>query len=576
MSAVLIEAEQFHSHGGWTVDSQHIDQMGSTYLLAHGLGEPVADARTRFAPRWEGEHHVWARTRDWCGEASKAAGSSPGIFRLQVDGELLPTTFGAGQADWHWEYGGSAHLAASPTELRLQDLTGFDGRVDAILFSRNRSCPLPDDGPDLHRQRRHLLGLTGDPAVQQFDLTVVGGGIAGICAAVAAARKGLSVALLQDRPVLGGNSSSEVRVAPVSDRNLDPYPALGNLVRELEGDDHGLANDGHKQAIVAAEPNVSLYLNTRVVDARVEDGRITVIVGRHVLTGEETAFSSPLFADCTGDANLGYLAGADYRVGREAVSETGEEKAPAEADNQVLGASLGWRTVMESEASVFPVCPWALPFTEESCQHAIAGAWNWETGFRRDMVTEGEEIRDHMLRAIYGNWSFQKNHSAKRDDYARRRLVWVAHILGKRESRRLLGDVIWSQHEIDNGREYPDSCVTCRWGIDLHYPDPKNGQWFPGEEFRAVADHDQKEKHPPVSMPYRSFYSRNIQNLFMAGRCASFTHIAHGMFRTQRTTGMMGEVVGIAAGLCREKDASPREVYERHLSALRTGFQEGV
>ncbi|MCP5115002.1 MAG: FAD-dependent oxidoreductase, partial [bacterium] len=223
--------------------------------------------------------------------------------------------------------------------------------------------------------------------------------------------------------------------------------------------------------------------------------------------------------------------------------------------------------------TTFPVIPWGLPITEESAYYKTRGDWNWETGMNRDQIKEAERIRDHGVRAAYSNWSFLKNHSAKRADYENHRLEWVAHIAGKRESRRLLGDVLLKEQDVLTQRVFPDASVTATWSIDLHYPDPENSKHFPGEEFRTVAKFTKKR---PYAIPYRSFYSRNIENLFMAGRNISVTHVALGTIRVQRTTGMMGEVVGMAAALATKHNTTPRGVYENHMDELKEAMERGV
>ena len=267
------------------------------------------------------------------------------------------------------------------------------------------------------------------------------------------------------------------------------------------------------------------------------------------------------------------MAGADYRYGRESRSETGESMAPAIPDRLVMGTSVMWYSEDAGKPVVFPETPWALRFTEETCQKATRGDWDWETGQNRNQVSEFELVRDHALRAIYGNWSFQKNHAKDKAQYANLRLAWVAYVGGKRESRRLLGDVILRQQDIVDKYEFPDATVTATWSIDLHEPNPTNAQAFPGEEFRSVATFGKKE---PYTIPYRCFYSRNIENLFMAGRNISVTHVALGTVRVMRTTGMMGEVVGMAAALARQHNTTPRGVYQTHLDELKRAMDRGV
>jgi hypothetical protein len=187
------------------------------------------------------------------------------------------------------------------------------------------------------------------------------------------------------------------------------------------------------------------------------------------------------------------------------------------------------------------------------------------------MIEDAEKIRDHGLRAVFGNWSYQKNHAPDKKKYANLELAWVAYVGGKRESRRLLGDVILKQQDVDEARPYPDACVTTTWSIDLHYPIQSDK--FPGQEFRSKA-----KFHPvkPYPIPYRCLYSRNVPNLFMAGRCISVTHVALGTVRVMRTCGMMGEVVGMAAAVCKKNGAEPRQVYTEHLDQLKEQMTQGV
>ena len=451
-------------------------------------------------------------------------------------------------------------------------MTGFDGRCDAIVLSSDPDFVPPNQGKELAAFRRKALGLPEKAEdAGHFDLVVVGGGMAGTCTALLAARLGLQVALIQDRPLLGGNNSSDVRVHLGGGIHKRPYPALGSIVEEI-GPQHDQSNarpaefyeDGKKLKAVAGEPKIRLFLNMHVNRVEKERGRIVAVNGKHVINGREYRFSAPLFADCTGDATVGWLAGADYRYGHESREQTGESLAPPQADRQTMGASVMWYSLPTDEPAPFPDCPWAVQFNQQTYQHALSGDWDWETGFRWDQVEQIEKIRDHGLRAVYGNWAYQKNHAADRDRYARHKLGWVAYIAGKRESRRLLGDVILCQRDIEEKKHFPDSCVTATWGIDLHYP--LRSDYFPGEEFRSKAEF----RRTPCVIPYRCFYSRNVPNLFMAGRDISVTHVALGAVRVQRITGMMGEVVGMAASLCKRHHATPSEVYEKYLEELKS------
>jgi len=573
---ILIEAEGFDRLGGWLIDQQHMDQMGSPVLLAHGLGQAVEDAVTTVAIPTAAEYRVWVRTRDWA--ATFRAPGTPGRFQLLVGGEPLETTFGTEGAEWHWQDGGTVKLPAGKVALALHDLTGFDGRCDAIVLTIAADFAPPNDDPEMAEWRRKLLDLPETPKdTGQFDLVVVGGGMAGCCAAVSAARLGLDVALIQNRPVLGGNNSSEVRVSLGGRIHLPPYPAIGGVVRELAPPHGGNAGppeqfgDEKKQVIVEAEPTLRLFLNTHIFDAEMDDNRIVAVLGRDICTNEVLRFTAKWFADCTGDANLGVLAGADHRYGRESRAETGESLAVEEADRQTMGTSVMWRTRQTEQPTTFPEAPWAIQFNEKNYQRATRGDWNWETGFRWDQIEDFEKVRDHGLRAVFGNWSFQKNHAPDKEQYANLELDWVACIGGKRESRRLLGDLILKQQDVDEAKPYPDACVTATWSIDLHYP--SHSDQFPGEEFRSYAEFHRGKPYP---IPYRCFYSRNIENLFMAGRNISVTHVALGTVRVMRTCGMMGEVVGMAAAVCKTHDGDPRDVYAKYVDELKELMTKGV
>ena len=583
---VMVEAESFESHGGWTVDAQFMDQMGSPFLLAHGLGVPVADASAKVQFPSTGTYKVWVRTRDWV--AQWKIPGAPGKFQVLVNGAPLKTIFGTEGAAWHWQDGGTVSIPAKPVSLALHDLTGFDGRCDALLFARDQKWT-PPDGPALASFRRQALGLSATPEdAGKFDFVVVGGGMAGTAAAVSAARLGIKVALIQNRPILGGNSSSEVRVFPGGRTMLGPNPGLGAVEHELDpgGGQQLKIVDGSRNArdaefyadqkkiyVVESEKNIKLFLNTHALKVEVVGKRIAAVIARDVRTGKDLRFSAPLFADCTGDATIGYLAGADFRVGREGKDETGESLAPEKGDKQVMGTSYMWYAEDAKAPAPFPVTPWALEFNERTAMRGSKGDWDWEVGMRQDQVAEAEAIRDHTYRAIYGNWSFLKNHAENRGIYEKERLSWVAYVAGKRESRRLMGDVVLKEQDMLGRVDYPDGAVSTTWTIDLHYPKPENTAAFPGQEFRSVA---QFTKLDPYLIPYRCFYSRNIENLFMAGRNISVTHVALGSVRVQRTTGMMGEVVGMGAALARQHDTSPRGVYQNHLGELKDYMRKGV
>lgn len=564
---VLVEAESFDVTGGWVIDQQSFPVIHSSYLMAHGMGRSVTDASTKVAFTEKGTYHLWVRTKDWA-----PFPKGPGKFEVWINNEPKGGVFGeSGKVDWAWYYGGPVAVEGDSVEIRLKDLTGFNGRCDALLFTKTKEEP-PQDSAGMANLRKELLDLDGTRKdAGHFDLVVVGGGIAGTCAAVSASRLGLKVALIQDRPVLGGNNSSEVRVHLRGDIDKNHHPKLGRIVRELDNGDPGNGNpageeygDKRKTDIIKYEKNISLFLNTHVYQVEKEGEEIVAVIGRNIRTNQETRFRGTYFADCTGDGTVGYLAGANYRMGRESRAETGESFAPEKADNFTLGTSNLWASLPVDSVTSFPETPWALPFSDEYHIDEERSDWEWETGFgNMNTITEAEKIRDHNLRAIYGNWSYLKNN--KSEKYGKRELAWVAYISGKRESRRLIGDHILTQMDVQEGKIYPDATVTATWTIDLHFPQKENSLYFPGEEFFASTKHIRVE---PYTIPYRCLYSRNIPNLFMAGRNISTTHVAFGSTRVMRTCGMMGEVVGMAAAIANNHKTTPRGVYEQYLEEL--------
>lgn len=602
----LIEAESFTNRGGWVIDNQSMEQMGSPYLLAHGIGMPVLNATTEVLVPETAKYRVWVRTRNWVLQWNVSG--TPGKFKMLINGQPLDTQFGTEKANWHWQDGGVVNIKAGKNLLSLQDLTGFDGRCDAIILTTDMQFFPPNEDPELANLRQNLLGLSFEPEdAGTYDLVVVGGGMAGCCAALSAARFGCRVALIQNRPVLGGNNSSEVRVGLSGLIAQEPYPNLGKLVDEIgpigywnlweankDPEQHrskyilemikknpekkihnaGPASnyeDEKKLNVLMKENNIRLFLNTQVVKADKNENKISVVIGKNIINGRTLKFHGMLFADCTGDGNLGFLAGAHYRVGRESKAETGEPRAPEKADNLVMGTSVQWYAEEDTVPSLFSDCEWAVHFDEQTCQQITKGDWNWETGMLKDQIADIEYIRDYGLRAAYGNWSFLKNKSLKKNKYAKYKLSWVAYIGGKRESRRLMGDFILKEQDILNQTYYEDACFTTTWGVDLHYPLEIKGMNEPS--FLSKAD---IREIKPYAVPYRCLYSTNIDNLFMAGRNISVTHVALGTIRVMRTGGIMGEVVGMAASLCKKFNTTPRGIYKNYLDELKQLMTIGV
>ena len=577
MTEYFFEAEAFPQRGGWVVDGQSVETMGSAYLMAHGMGVPVEDAvlSAEFAA---GTYTVWARCRDWT--APWGIEDPAGKFRILLDGEALPQILGTESGDWAWQKAGTVLLTEGVHEIRLRDLTGFNGRCDCLYFS-DGATPPPEGKGETEALRRRLNWKEIREEEAPCDLIVAGGGIAGICTALAALRSGLSVLLIHDREILGGCNSSEVRVCLGGMANLPPYPQIGNVLKEIApvmGHPTRFAAEYYEDhrklfAFEASKAEKRVRLSERVTELEKEGDRITAVVTTHLLTGRKSRYRAKLFADCTGDGTLARGAGCEVMYGRESRDRFGESLAPKEASRLVMGHSIRWYSEPTDAPSSFPDREWNLPFDDETCLKVYNGDWEQESGFSRHMVNEIEYIRDFGLRAIFANWGYQKNRYGRKEDFAYHRLKWVSPLGGKRESFRVVGDHVLTQTDVEEHIPYADGTACMSWSIDFHFPEPTNSARF-GEPFRSFAYH--RGIGTPYPVPYRCLYARDVENLFLGGRLVSASHVAFGSLRVMRTLGQLGEVVGLAAAVCREKNCTPRQVYTHHWEAMKKKLEAGV
>lgn len=559
---VLLEAASFSDLGGWVLDTQHYQQMGGCYLLAHGLGRPVKNARTTVKLPEAGDWHVGVRTRDWC----PGPWPAPGRFQIRINDQTLPVVFGT-EPGWAWQDGGKLELPAGDVQVELVDLTGFAARCDAIYFSREPAADLPnDDLQELSAWKDQLAGRA-DLEVEEldYDLVIVGGGISGCAAALAAASRNLRVAIIQDRPVFGGNASEEIRV-----HTEGIHGKGGHLLTKIDTQHYPngspeAAQDQRKRDRALAESGADLF-PLHLACGLAKDGEWIVSVdARHAQTGIIRRFKAPVFIDATGDGWLGYWAGADCRYGREARSEFdegwdkhGELWCPEKPDNRVMGASVLWNSRDTDKTVEFPDVPWALPVAKDNA--AVDGDWNWEYSENDlNQVADAEQIRDHLLRAVYGSFANAKN----KTEHAGRELEWVAFNAGKRESRRLMGDYVYTMHDAVKQRQFDDTVAEETRDIDVHYQLVEKGHDL---DFLSKALFYRVGRY---YIPFRSLYSRNVENLMMAGRCFSCSHVAFGGPRVMNTCGQMGIATGYAAALCKEHDATPREIGRQHIKTLR-------
>ncbi len=363
---IWLEAECFEETGDWVNDPQFIDIMGSPYLLANGVDEPVADAYTHATIPSEGEYRLWVRCKDWLPD------HSPGQFQVFINGQPSPVTFGESEDDqWKWIDGKSFDLKEGKVEVRLRDLTGWWGRCDAIVLSSDPNFKPSDNVRFLESQRlRYFEPYRNVDDTKEYDVVVIGGGLAGSAAAVAAARHGSSVVLIQDRPVLGGNASSEIDVAPGGDQSRQPFdPSETGIIEEFYGKpDRGFEHDWSAgiERVVRNEPNIDLRLNTRAINVVMKDEEtIDAVVAIDVHSGKRLLFPGKIFIDCTGDGWIGFYSGADFRKGREAQSEFVESLAPEASDSKTMGNTLMVARFEEGPPSTFDNPEWAYEWKSQ-------------------------------------------------------------------------------------------------------------------------------------------------------------------------------------------------------------------
>ena len=558
---VYLEAERFDEVGGWTIDAQFRQIMGSTYLLAAGIGEPVEDAVTEVDIPKAGTYHLWVRCKDW-------HETSPGQFQVLVNDKPSSTTFGAQKKGWAWISGGAFELPKGAATVKLHDLTGYYGRCDAVVLTTDKDFTPSDDVAALTKLRESVLGKPESEELE-FDLVVVGGGYGGFGAAIQAARLGLKTALVQDRPCLGGNASKEIHVGPGGACPHTLHFRETGICEEVAEGRYAPGSSNWSDAIemvVKDVPNLTIFYNTEGVRAvMAEKGHIDAVEAENVVTGKKILFKAPLFADCTGDGDIAFSAGAEFRHGQEARHEFNESIAPEEPNKHTMGTSLLHGSKRMSTPQPYEPPPFAVKFGPEHFttrkQNLVQGTWWIEYGGLRDTIQDAEEIRDELIRVIFGAFDWAKNHDPEtRDKVKNHKLVRVPTVGGKRESRRFFGDYRLTQNDVDAATLFPDRIAYGGWPMDLHPSPGIYGKDTPPAIFNRV------EK--TYSIPYSILYTRDVDNLFLAGRHVSVTHVALGSTRLMQTIGMMGQAVGGAAYLCKTHGKKPRGLYPDRMGDL--------
>lgn len=415
------------------------------------------------------------------------------------------------------------------------------------------------------------------------DVLVAGGGLSGVCCAVAAARAGARVVLLQDRPVLGGNASSEIRMHVVGadghmtrSKELEVEAREGGLIEEIRLET-AVRNpqrcaemfDLVLLEICRAEPNLQLFLNTTLTDVEMEGARIKKARAVRESTEDHLDISASVFVDCTGDGRLGMEAGATFRRGREASFEYGESLAGEKADPWSLGSSLLYTARKHDNPIPFKAPAGARKFDKEflrmrsprSSADPVTGEntyeyghWWFEWGGKIDTIKDNELIRDELLSILMGAWDYVKNSGecANSENWA---LDWFGFVPGKRESRRFIGQHILTQNDFENSVRFDDAIAYGGWAMDLH---PPGGVDAPDErpcrQFGLKVVYD---------IPLRACVSVNVENLMFAGRNISATHVAFSSTRVMATCAAMGQGVGVAAAVAVKNSVAPAALYEK-------------
>jgi len=405
----------------------------------------------------------------------------------------------------------------------------------------------------------------------QADFCVVGGGLAGLCAAVAAARHGTKTVLMHERPMLGGNASSEIRmwVCGAQGENNRETGLIEELqLSSLHYNPYKIYSlwDAQMFAFAKAEPNLTLLLNTSCMDAEMDGSRIVSVTGWQLTTQRFVKVEAKYFADCSGDSILAPLTGADFRIGREAAAEFGEETMATEADSKTMGMSCLLQGRKLDHPVPFIAPAWAKKLTADdlrrrhpNLERSSENFWYLELGGDRDSIGDTEELRDELVALAYGMWDAYKN-SGEFPDAEYWQLDFLGFLPGKRESRRMLGDYLMTQGDVAAGGEFEDIVAFGGWPLDDHDP---RGFYNPGHGCLQV------QSKSPYGIPYRCLYSRNIDNLYFAGRNISMTHAAMSSSRVMATCAILGQAAGTAAAIAAKYGTSPRGVYESHLAELK-------
>jgi len=559
------DAKDFDDLGGWRLDTQFISNMGSAYLLATGIGAPVKDAFVNVEILKEGSYRLWVRCKNWLMEYS------PGKFHIEI-GDLFSTKVLGEQQneDWCWIDAGIFQLNTGNLKLTLKDETGYYGRFASLILTDDMDFLPSNDMEEMRLAKQQITGISTEPEVAgSWDVVVVGAGIAGCCAAIAAARQGAKTLLLDERTAFGGNALLGVPVngAALVNANARESGIVEELARMKAY--YNISNSEALKRMLEAEPNLQCQLGKVVVGVVKDEDKITSIKARDINTDKQLLYNGKIFIDCSGDGWVGYYAGAQMRKGREARDEFQEDFAPVKADGNlmsgvVFGEAFLFRSADTGAPAPYTPPSWAYQFNSEKeygrpVATFVYGDWFHEHHGDIDEFSEPEKGRDELIRIVLGYWDYIKNVWHGKEKAINYALKTVAITLAKRESNRIMGDYILTQGDVENARAFEDSITYGGWPIDLHNHEGIFGKGGPYESSKCI---------PVYPIPYRCIYSKNINNLMCAGRNISMTHVALGTVRVQGTLGTIGEAAGTAAALCTQKNILPRKLGQEHIKEL--------
>lgn len=573
MQKIWIDALEFENKGGFIPDTQFVREMGQGYLLANGVGTPIEPASTMFTVDSDSKYRIYIRTKNWNNEYT------PDGIVVSIDGvkskHICAEMHSQG---WYWEIAGDFDLTSGAHKIEVGDTKGWFGRFAAVIITDDFDFTPSPEVKRLSRQRWEMLG--GKPETKHlgdFDFAVVGGGVAGVVTAIAAARHGVKVAFINDRPVLGGNGSDEAHIS------LDGVAHKGDhetgIIYEIKTikECENLSWSQAFAKVIKGEKNIALFENMLVDDAATNDNRIEKLHIVNTYDLKEYTLCADYYCDATGDAWLGYYADALYHIGRESKDQYNEDFAPEIADGNTMSGCItkvvtdGGDTICsfwsQDVGYDVPFNPpsWAYKLPEgdklgRKPMYIDRGEWWLETPNDYDDIWESEYVRDTMFRIAAGYFDWLKNSWTDRERVSTYALRNLGTYNAKRESRRLIGDYVMSQNDYNGNADFKDAVCYAGWNIDVHHIKGI----FSGKDGSFALN----KQVPVTPIPFRCLYSKNVNNMFMVGRCVSVSHIGLGAARVQLTAATMGQAVGTAVSLCKKYSIDPRVVGAEHIEEL--------